>query len=653
MIQVRLDGQSIPPDDVSGWQEMTTTLRRHASDMGGLIQQIDVELTFHRETFSQLYNLMLRQGHCGELTISIEHTVDELSWNEIIRGIIYLSDIRFDMARRQATVKVRDDSFYSRINNNRSIEFDLLSSFTKNGIEIKPVPVYRMARMVVKPPQPPPPPPGYGAFEYPVLRVYDVMRFLIACMTDDEIGFESAFLKDTDETALGHLFITTGYALRTKNFHPYKPVLLSFKTLMSELRGLRNIDFIMRHTGTKRIIQVEHVSHWLAMDEMMQIDEVARMEAEQDVSSLYDRLVVGSTLISKDGSWPEDTVRLHTFRQEEFAVAGQCNIDNALTLTGQIIRSSNLIELVTEQGHSSHDDRLFFICCKDIDEQLLRCRSIQAPMPVRYYNGPLLNINIIPSFLNEIPNSLIYYHTGDDPDFKVEVKTPQPVTVSALLDTNIQKVVFDDVLQGPFNTLHSIYRAAVAGRYHFEAVIRWENVGSSVLHGVLVLMLRHYDSTGGLAGAVLDEKVLNDTAGMAGFGPMPHYGEMRLEATFQMQQDEEAAVFFGFFLQQANSMPAQMRIRPGSTFRSLETPAEGVQYFSPKDYPVLRYTINHPLTWKQFRQIVESPGARLVVTSHGKRYTGWIEMVKYNHITSESEIQLLTTIRHATLSHSQ
>lgn len=234
-----------------GWQSLTLTLK-HDRELKGVFEQCEVQLTFWKDGYDLIYEYEQENGFTYSVPFEIreyDETAD--AYLPIFTGKLFIRDVIFGEGAKgsYAKVKIEDNSFFSKIYNNRNIKCKLYAPSSKNGVTITPA-QYEQIRFFR---------PSSG-FYYGLItgsgnernqtgfKIYEVLRYLTAFMTDDTVDFESDTFGPGGKYE--NYMITCGYVCRFANtaglsqelFETYWPD-ISFSEVIQELNKALNVGF--------------------------------------------------------------------------------------------------------------------------------------------------------------------------------------------------------------------------------------------------------------------------------------------------------------------------------------------------------------------------------------------------------------------------
>lgn len=483
-----IDGQLTdqPVNDTA----LSTTIRRDNSINGMVVTQ-DVRLVYNGNnnlasgTVSG-YTLLKNAfdlGQCDELVINIYDEVDVSRTDFIYAGVIKVPSIQIDEQRILATVTVQDNSFYSYINNNKSIEYNCNSVKTKNRLDITPPDVYEVdcfdSTTGV-----------YGSsigFLYKGMRVYDVFRFLIGAISDNKIGFESIFLQQEPE-----LFIFDGFALANANTDPN--ILVSFSKLFDEVNKIKNIAFYIDTSDQLNpILRIEDKSSLFSGVQIYGFEDIKELTARTKTDNIYGTIRVGAS-DNPGGAAPlvytfESGISYLGWKEEVYTPLGQCNIDNELNLVNDFGITSNDVHDQLVGAVSEDLDKMFLIECDNIDTGALTADATQYSSWIGtsdfYYNqgtnNPNKLINHGSNYQTGLTNTLEIGTNGfraeRGQDIQIGSQNPaNPTFAFGFPGYTLDPIVFTDETSGSnydgsgnYNNVGGNYTTPVEGIYSFNA----------------------------------------------------------------------------------------------------------------------------------------------------------------------------------------
>lgn len=653
--------------EIIGWEDMTTTIKRAK---GGILITQDVKLRFKGAPYKHLYSAFFGEGYCTELETVIHESCDEgATWNKIHTGLIKNSAITINETNCIAEAIVFDDSYYARINNNRSIE-TAFAGKTKNG-ETIPTPTQQNLKMFN-------PADGSPALvdNVPAYRVHDVLKYMVSFMSDDGVDFLTDHL---NAGTFKNLCVTNGYALRTGLLSPDHPLIFQFGKTFDETHKKLNISFNIED-GAKPVFRLENKPFFYQDTVVAELTDVNEIIIKTKNQEIYSQIQLGSDDTDKavELHFPDD-ISYEGFKDEKFFLLGQCNdLDNILNLKSTWIIASNIIEklvmkfeddgtgvLISDAGNDgddSFDDEIFLISCEEtpyISGQFLPTKTNWlAATPPYFYNAELRNSQCVNRYLGFIPNSIAGYFGVATNRFKAIKTTDEewtdttiPVPPTGEIETPVS--FENDSTGGAFddgnNYSNSIYEytCPFGGVYSFNQFFTYTQAG---LYNFpdnwfsFTLMFKRYDS-GGVAGGVLLQTLTATTTTHPSNGTFTK----SFSGTMNCNAGDVVVVSVQIVLDGSFTLPLHQSFKmlAGSYFECTDaiTGADGVVATSdPNDYKIIQVDFTHPINSALFRTIKANPKGKFKITSNGRSRLAWIDVMQHKHQTTMTTCSLITSI---------
>lgn len=335
----------------------------------GYLYQIRGSITFIGDDYDTL-RALYDSEYCQDVEIDVQYSDDFGGvWVSKIKGLIKLSDCKWNRISNQVECPITDNSFLSKINNNKNIEFTLGRSdgnvLSKNGVDVQYKLVTQPNIFMFSPfrgryffneasftkGNPPfPASEGDDLVDMTIagrtgIFIYDALNLVIAMMTDDDVDFESDYFSydlvtpsNSRDEAFAAIF--SGQCLRHGSGYPT----ISFFDLFDDLHKLCNVWFGLEYTSAgKPRIRIEDEDYFRQTNSLVYFDSVESMLESIALDRIYSRIVLGCSQ-SGGGDFPVGEVGLVMHVQEEFPLSGNCNLDNELNLQlGKLIINTNSI----------------------------------------------------------------------------------------------------------------------------------------------------------------------------------------------------------------------------------------------------------------------------------------------------------------------
>jgi hypothetical protein len=387
------------------------------STIGARIVSFDNELIFGGDIFTYFYNKLATSGYCELVRVSVQYKCTTGIWEKLVDGYIIVTESAFDLDRCQVKTKLYDETFSTKINNNKSIPFALTLASTKNGVVITP-PTLRTLSLFN---------PATGNAITPASRgysVYDVFKHLIACMTDDLVDFESNFFLTNYTNNEYPLYVLSQGNVMRGNL--MQTIVTNFESLYGSLRKKLNLGMgFEKQSNGRPLLRIEPIAYFNQSTPSVNLYDQSNIEMKFDTSRLYQAAEFGcSPVLEANECDSGNTACSFTqtpfrgFRSETFGFTGECNTSNILGLkTDDVVFDTNVIEDVVRFNNESYDLNVFIIICR---YSTITNRFIAQQFDIyglglqSVYNGILNNEAVSANWLSGYPNSLFSFLNGFD-----------------------------------------------------------------------------------------------------------------------------------------------------------------------------------------------------------------------------------------------
>lgn len=696
MYKFYLDGNLV--ENPIGWDKMITSIKRD-KDLKGLFLTMDATFTFNSTGFSYLKSVFDTQGYCAEVTVKIEQSIDQgANFLNFYDGILKLSDIEFMLrgdnlepeitVEQYAKVKVLDNSFFSKIYNNRKLKTNICAGKSKNAVAITPCPVYYLRMFDPATATP------VGLDQKEAILWADVFRYLIEFMTDADVTFDSDLLRpntgDYSQAILTYglpIFNQGGgITLSDADFIANLPQ-LSFEQFFKEIDGRINLGLYIDNSGAKPQVRIERWSDLFLSDSSVQINNINALKTRISVEDIFSRLKLGNTqtLESLGALQFPETINYIGFMDEEYIVLGKCNVDTELDLTRDFIVSSNIIEEIlinnpagSATPNTTYNKDFFLIDAEDLGGGLYAAKKsnwLDATLTARYYNERFTNSNVANNFLGAVPNDIAAYLGGVlDASFLANQTNTTPSGL--ILNANgysFAPVEFNNDSVGPAFDPIGVYDT---GTFQFQVPLLGNGVYSfhvrmnfshaySVYSGIdtqhllqihTKIFLRRYDSVMNFIAEyqVQNEylsKLINIFGG--GGGLIQYESDFHLEGSATINLNAQDILLVRF----ENDTPIllgpytymspvyEIFLRPGSYFTCTGNATGGGNYqtYSPDEYPIIEDSFEQEMKQNIFNEIAASPLSLIEFSQGSRSYKkGWINELRYDHLKGTVTAKLLS-----------
>jgi len=386
------------------------------SNIGARIVSFDNELIFGGDVFGYLYNKLATSGYCELVRVTVQYLCNSGTWEKLVDGYIIVTESTFDLDKCQVKTKVYDETFSTKINNNKAIPFSLRLTTSKNGVPITPptaVPLYVFNPGVAIYPDP--------AYAY---TVYDTFAHLVNCMSDGLIDFDSNFFTASYPQA-DVAFYTNGQSIRIKSD---VEILADFESLYAAMRSKLNLGMgFEKQANGRPLLRIEPIAYFQQSGASANLYDQPEIEMKFDTSRLYQAADFGNELFLEVGQCDNgDTLCEFTqtpfrgFRTETFGFLGECNTSNVLDLkTSEIIFDTNLIQDIVVFNNTGYETNGVIIQSNWTGSQAANTATANGYDPYgvgnTIYNGTYRNELVSANWLSGYPNSLQSFFEGFNP----------------------------------------------------------------------------------------------------------------------------------------------------------------------------------------------------------------------------------------------
>lgn len=693
--------------------ELVTTIRRD-STLGALLVTQDVTLnyasinTLEPGTISGYAYLksLLTDAICNEATVVITDQVSATETYEIYRGVIKVPNIEWDEQRGVIGSKIQDNSFYSYINNNKNIKFNLISTQTKSKEAIEPPPVYEvdMFNSISG---------ANGSLIGSLFRgyrTYDVLKFLVPALSDNKITFESDYLRHLIDDDFNELFLFDGAALVNENTDPV--MAMDFQTLFSELFKARNVSFYidMRDPETP-ILRIEDINFFFNESEVFRFDSIKDLQTTLKTTKLYGTVKIGSEY-TIDGANPlfypfPEAISYFGFKQETYTPLGQCNTDNELDLVNKFIISSNAINDQIVGVVDSNLEEIFMVECTDVDDTFLTANAAKYPgfnsAPPYFYNTWLRNNKRLEIHGSNFQSAVSNTQTISGDGFRAElgteeiIGTSQPGLITSFpaygINVDYDPIIFVDEFSGNnydgngnYNNFSGVYTVPSDGDYSYTANLELSIENCQFCSGVNVQVIA---SPTVPAGTYLNNNVyigvgirvwveaftdgtfttIVDSSDTVVFTYLngTRYISCNLSAALlsgnKIRVRTEAMsvrfvpslftlpaiALYGIYINANCSIPQGLWMaiyaQPASYFTCNGTPSGQITLTdnNPNLYKVYQHEFKYDIGVADFQNIKNNPIGLFPFEKDGVVRNGWIEQMQHNDFTGETQVKLITS----------
>jgi len=384
------------------------------------------------------YDYFISKSHLDLVDVQILNSCANGSLTDFTRGSIKVSDCSFDLDRCEVRCIMEDDSYAARIDNNKTIPVYSNSEITKNNL---PIAAPALKNILCFLPQ------KFNGVDIFILNaqgyhIYDWIKHVLTVISDDKIIFESDFFDTGDGRKYA---ITSGASLhfnaqdyitnpvnQTGSKGPWK---ITFENLISFVVRKFNLMAGIERVGGSPVFRLEQASYWQTKTPSIHLPDVA------DVIQLFDRERIFSSTGFGDSNFLEEwecnggqdactypQITFRTFKEEEFALLGETNIDRKLPLESEsVVYDTNLIEDILFYSNLGFEESPIIIECSDAANR--NSASYVAQPTVLFgltnnmYNASLRNELVAQRWIGGVPNSIFDLYSNISPgDMSIEIR---------------------------------------------------------------------------------------------------------------------------------------------------------------------------------------------------------------------------------------
>lgn len=670
MIKFTIDYLEVDP--ALNWQDINFTIKTD-KQYNLFLQYQEYTLDFAGSGFAYIYDKINNDSFCESIPCEIFSTCDKIDYL-IFSGNILLTDCEVNERTCTVKCKVVDKSFFSRINNNKNIKTALDSAKTKNGEVLGncnqyTVDVYSVLGNTFK-------------YEVECARVWDAFRYMIDFVSDNTIDFRSDAFAYTGR--YGGMALTTGYRMRKGIVSALNGRWNQFSFLELYEEVNKRIPLLLLVEDPygklgKPIVRIEPLEYRYSNTEIFNAQNIDEIVTSFDTDKLFAKIKFGSPVDYNSVYKFPEAVTFYGFRDEEFHLLGDCNLDLTLDLTADWIVSSNLIEKMVQNLDQSYDSEIVMLSTQSLTFYTGRTTNtnfINTVPPYYYYNELLNNDHISQRIGQDLSAELASYYASSFTG-QVYAYANTPVSIdnthgSVFLNTVAEKGTFLTAetydYGNYFDTTISQYIAQQTAVYNFTAQITYQTGNLSFGSNKVLFQqyLVHYDSGGiekqryhfgnrnNFFGTSPDDNFLGLTTNSGNkIAYLPN-------ASISMVQGDYIKMFlrsipdgtgynynFHYFNVGIGDVTWGIELAPEATY--LQCTATSIfggifNNVNPDDLRVKVHKFNYPMTEPEWLRILNNPIGNVKFAMNGQKIrNGWIQEIKYSPITGQALFTLNTS----------
>jgi hypothetical protein len=382
-------------------------------EINARIVSFDNDLIFSGGMYEYLFGKLDQTGFCNLIEVRVEYLCSG-AWKKLVDGYIILSECNFDLDKCQLKCKVYDESFSTKINNNKGIPFSMSASLTKNQLPVSP------------------PLALFGKFFNPATEVYDdefitgvsvfdAFTHLVSCMSDNQIDFASTLFSFSSIVSdPSFLLLTNGDAIKNRSA---TETVISFETLYIALKKKLNLGISFEKQANGRpLLRIELATYYFQTGASANLYDQPSIDLTFDRSRLYQAVNFGSEpMLEKEACDGGNTPCTFTqtpfrgFRDETFGFSGECNTSTILDLkSSEVVFDTNVIEDIFRFDSEDYKLTPVIVDCYWYSSAPAQFQANQFdPYSIgqTVYNGNLRNIFVSDNWISGYPNSLYSFLT--------------------------------------------------------------------------------------------------------------------------------------------------------------------------------------------------------------------------------------------------
>jgi hypothetical protein len=399
-------------------------------DARGLLFDFEGEITFTGNTYRFLQQ-RFREDYDNPVPLNIvAYNPHSGAFETVVNGLVFTSDCEFNLYEKTVSCQIVDRGFFAKIRNNVNIGFSLGSPDSKLGVDISSLFSLTDLRAVLLMNSPTPTVGVNPSFFRRSMTAFDALAYLVATMSDGEVGFVSNYLTPVVGQETPH--ILSGRQLRG-DIIDIGPV-VSWNELFGDLSKLYNLAFAIEeyNVGQWRI-RVEPIDYFRQSQSIQLFDVEAGVTESIDTSMLYASAIAGSSETREDFDTPQTAIGLvisggtwnympktpFIFQwQEDYYFQYKSNVDSEWDLRCSVlITHSNIIYYVMSMFifvapndadfDDSYDTKAFLISAfyKDFtgSASTPNLNGVGNPVLFNVFNNAISNYNVMVANAEGIP----------------------------------------------------------------------------------------------------------------------------------------------------------------------------------------------------------------------------------------------------------
>jgi len=644
----------------NGWSDINYMIKFDKEIHGRLIT-IDADLTFYGDGYDYIVNKLYTDGFCSTINLKILEACADSNYRLAHEGIIFLSQIQIDEKACGVLTKPSDNSFYSKISNNRGLNVLPWVEQSKNGVEIEPAElekigffnpvdgVYYPHTLVT------------GDYTSTGYRAFEVFRYLVAWMTDGTVDFGSTLFDTGGE--LEFFMLTTGTVLFTVQsglnqvaFEDSFPEDLSFENFFKEVYKKEAIGFYIDYSGLRPKLWIEKLQEIPTGTDAATFDNIKfGVRTTVDTQRLYSTIEIGSNTVQNVVSLSFPNIDWLGFNNESYNVLGNCGVDTTLDLVSNYIIDSNVIEDAINTPSDEYEGQFAFIECYQFTSNAnvaTQTNNLTGAAPPYFYNQGLTNNEVSKRFFGAVPVSIAkFLGNQDNTFFATMTDNRAEIGVGGGQTIAYGPLVFQDDFNSPNFDPSNVWSAnepptagaatficPQSGIYSFAtSIIYTPRTDDPLMFARISIEFRVYDSGDNfLFASSTGPKTLTSPSGS--ILTLNHSASLYLTFT------QKVKVYF--IWENGTEGGQYFRILQNSTLACTSDVTGGGIYhtYDPKDYLGLLHEFEYNISASQWAAILADPRGNIKFAQANQDFRrGLIDTIRFNK-TGISQVKLIRSI---------
>ena len=365
------------------------------------------DLIFIGQAYEYLMGKLDNNGFCNLINVEVQYKC-EGQFKQLVKGYFIISECLFLIDKCQVKTKLYDESFSTKINNNKNIPFSMLNALTKN---LQPVtlPTIISGQFFN---------PANGVYDTDEIigySLFDVFKHLVSCMSDNLIDFASNLFQFNLTTSGDIYLVTNGEAIRSR---VSGEVVVTFEKLFTAMHRKLNLCLVFEKQSNGRpLLRIEDAAYINQQNTTANLYDQPNINLSFDRDRLYSAVSFGASpmLEAEDctgGSCTFTQTPFRGFREETFGFTGECNTSKVLDLnSSDIIFDTNVIEDVFRFNAEDRKLDTFIVQCYwySSTQEYRATKFDPYFLDQSVYNGDFRNIEVSSNWIGGYPNSLFSF----------------------------------------------------------------------------------------------------------------------------------------------------------------------------------------------------------------------------------------------------